>query len=605
MKHFSIILALLSSLAVCQAQEHQVIWLYEGDAPGYEGMKDNESIAGESVRNVVVPTLTVYLPEKDKACGSAMIIAPGGAFINLSMSNEGYEVAEWLCDHGVAAFVLKYRTRPLGDTEEAVNAKLGKIFAQLFGPDANPETPMLSRFGDSEECKAVHYGHQDGLQAMRVVRSRAGEFGIDPERVGIMGFSAGSVVAMNVGMYHDAQTRPGLVAPIYMGWVDPIVVPEDACPLYLVSPQHDLFTPEMPFNMYKAWTKANIEAELHYHAGVDHGFGMRKFGTTIDNWMEGLYRFMQQTGFVKTTTINSITIDEGGEGPYKSVVVEDAGLPGYTIVRPMNLAEAAKDGPIPVILYGNGGCTRDSWSYLPFLTNIASQGYIIISNGYWKDDGLDHRLIRQILNGGLERPREQQPRQRPQANPAMGQGSDTKKADALDYIRALDWLAQKASSPDSEYCGMVDTDNVAAMGQSCGGLQALVLSTLGDERIKTTVALNSGAFPSDTPMYLLPKDDLEKLSHPIIYIIGGETDIAYPNAMDDFKRITGIPVAMTNYPVGHAGTFHELHGGEFTKMALLWLDGTLKGKSANLEIFKDGTLPEGFSPKWTITGKNF
>lgn len=299
MKHFLLfVCAVLMTLAL-GAQE--VVRLYPGDAPGYEGMKDNETISGGTAMNIVVPTLTVFLPAPEKATGAAMIVAPGGAYVTLAMDYEGYDVARWLADHGVAAFVLKYRTRPLGDTPEAIQQKLNGIFAQLFGPDANPETPLLSRFGEEEGCKAVHYGWQDGLQAMRIVRQNAAKYGIDPERVGIMGFSAGSVVAMNVGMWHDADTRPALVAPIYMmGWVDPVEVPADAAPLYLVSPQHDLFTPEMTFNVYNAWTKANIEAELHYHAGVDHGFGMRDMaGKTVNGWIIGLYTFMGQVGFLK------------------------------------------------------------------------------------------------------------------------------------------------------------------------------------------------------------------------------------------------------------------------------------------------------------------
>ena len=277
----------------------EVIRLYPGDAPGYEGMKNNESVEGGTVMNVVVPTLTVFLPAPEKATGAAMVVAPGGAYINLAIDNEGYDVAKWLSDHGIAAFVLKYRTRPMGDTQEEIGKKMMSVMSQLFGPNANLETPMLSRFGESEECKAVHYGWQDGLQAMRIVRENAGKYGIDPDRIGIMGFSAGSVVAMNVGMWHDAQSRPALVAPIYMGWVDPVEVPADAAPLYLVSPQHDLFTPEMTFGMYNAWTKANVEAELHYHAGVQHGFGMRDMpGKTVNGWIQGLYAFMGQVGFL-------------------------------------------------------------------------------------------------------------------------------------------------------------------------------------------------------------------------------------------------------------------------------------------------------------------
>ena len=89
----------------------------------------------------------------------------------------------------------------------------------------------LTRNDDTDESRAVRVGQEDGLRAMKLVRSMAGEFGIDPDRIGIMGFSAGAVLAMNVGLHHDAESRPALVAPIYVGWVDPIEVPADACPL--------------------------------------------------------------------------------------------------------------------------------------------------------------------------------------------------------------------------------------------------------------------------------------------------------------------------------------------------------------------------------------
>ncbi|MBR1434772.1 MAG: alpha/beta hydrolase [Bacteroidales bacterium] len=608
-KRILITLAATLFAAVALSAQNRVIRLYEGEAPGYEGMEDHESFDGRTAMNVVNPTLTVYLPDPDKATGAAMIVAPGGAYVTLSMDYEGYDVASYLADHGVAAFVLKYRTRPLGKTPEESRAKLSSILGDIFRPDAD-RSKTLTRIGDTEESRAVRIAHEDGLQAMKLVRSMADEFGIDPERIGIMGFSAGAVLAMNVGMHHDASSRPALVAPVYVGWVDPIEVPEDAAPLYLVSPQNDLFAPHEPFDLYQAWTKAGIDAELHYHAGVQHGFGMRKLGKTVDNWIDGLYSFMQQTRFVNTTTVNSVTIQDGGDGPFRSVVVEDAELPGYTIVRPQNLKAASKDGPMPVILFGNGGCTRDSWFYLPLLTQIASQGYVIITNGHWTAHGIDGETLRRQYEAIQNRPapapaqnvqREEQPR----PAPAMGQGGDQKKLDALDYIRALDWLEKKAADPKSEYFGTVDTHNTAAMGQSCGGLQALVLSTIGDKRIKTTVALNSGAFPVDAPMYLLSKEDLSKLSNPIIYIIGGESDIAYPNATDDYRRITGVPVVLTNLPVGHNGTYIEYHGGEFTDMALLWLDAQMKGKTSNMEYFKKGTLPEGFSPEWTVVGKNF
>ena len=297
-------------------------------------------------------------------------------------------------------------------------------------------------------------------------------------------------------------------------------------------------------------------------------------------------------------TLRRITVENGGPGPYKAEVVEDKGLPGYSIVKPIDLSTAAKvEGPLPVILFGNGGCSRDAWGFLNFLTNLASNGYVIITNGKWS----------------AEPPRREA--QAPQGAPAnfdreamMEQFKKVEagnSADARDYLRALDWLAKEAVSKKSEYFGSVDVNRTAAMGQSCGGLQALILGTSGDPRIKTTVPLNSGVTsPGDGLSGMVSKDDLSKLAHPICYLIGGKSDIAYPNATDDFKRISHVPVVIANLEVGHGGTYREEHGGTFADMALLWLDYQLKGKEENGLIFRYSQVPANLEG-WTMTSKNF
>jgi len=294
----SIVSLLITLTAFAQVRVLDQIRLYDGASPGME-RSYNEILENGVAKNVCIPTLTAYLPDPARATGSAMIVCPGGAYISLEMDNEGSEVAKWLADKGIAAFVLKYRTRFLGDTPEEIQKKTMEVFAKLFGPAASASTPSLSRFGEDEECVAVQRGYEDGLRAMEILKTKASEYGINPDKIGIMGFSAGAVVAMNVGMNHSKETAPALVAPIYLGWVDPVSVPDDAAPLYLASPQNDMFPASMPQGIYNAWTDKHIPAEIHTYTGVSHGFGMRNGGYTSDGWIEGLYRFMKYVGFVR------------------------------------------------------------------------------------------------------------------------------------------------------------------------------------------------------------------------------------------------------------------------------------------------------------------
>jgi len=303
-------------------------------------------------------------------------------------------------------------------------------------------------------------------------------------------------------------------------------------------------------------------------------------------------------------TVNSITISDGGPGPYKAIVVEDDGLKGFSIIRPKDLASAAAEGKLPVIIWGNGGCSRDSWWFLPYLTNIASHGYVIITNGKWTE-GPDAKQVAEA-QAAAKTQQAQQTQQGAKAEAVHSpSGGDGKRADALELVEALNWLEKQAKTRKSEYYKVVDTDNVCASGQSCGGLQALVMSTIGDFRFKTALLNNTGIFNDQggEMEYLLPKADLKKLVFPVLYVIGGPTDIAYPNAVDDFERIDNVPVTIAQLPVGHGGTFAQKDGGQFAALGLLWLDYQLKGKTGNEKVFRYCQVPEGLD--FELDSKNY
>jgi CubicO group peptidase (beta-lactamase class C family)/dienelactone hydrolase len=272
---------------------------------------------------------------------------------------------------------------------------------------------------------------------------------------------------------------------------------------------------------------------------------------------------------------DEIVVEDGGSGPFPAVVTENPGLPGMTIYRPRDLARFGGGQKLPVLLWGNGACANTTQEHRNFLNELASHGYLVL--------GL----------GPLDQLRERGPASR-------------RPTSSDQLVEALDWILAKNLDAGSGFCGKIDGSRVAAMGMSCGGLQALQIS--GDSRITTTVVCNSGVLPSSSAFPGMPsvtKADLAKLHAPVLYIIGGPSDIAYGNAMDDFARVDHVPFAIAGLDVGHGGTYHEPRGGEFTRVALAWLDWQLKGKQAGSKLFFGEAGDAKLDPKWIFEAKNF
>lgn len=211
------------------------------------------------VRNVMNPTLTPVLPDPARTTGVAVIVAPGGAFRFLSIDNEGYKVARWLADRGIAAFVLKYRTVPVPRDRTEFYRSLGQFMTALPKDDSKPLDPTL---------EAV----EDGQAAVRLVRSRASEWKIDPAKVGFIGFSAGAMTALGVGLAPDKPARPDFIAPIY----PPMMarpVPGDAPPMFLAIALDDqLFAKGKSLGLVDAWRQAGRPLEVHLYEKGNHGF---------------------------------------------------------------------------------------------------------------------------------------------------------------------------------------------------------------------------------------------------------------------------------------------------------------------------------------------
>lgn len=290
---------------------------------------------------------------------------------------------------------------------------------------------------------------------------------------------------------------------------------------------------------------------------------------------------------IQAQTRNSVVMDGGGSGPYKAVMTDDESLPGFTIYRPGDIQSASKvEGALPVVLFGNGGCYRSSQPYAKFLTEIASHGYVLMAVGEWRiEHDPDEAKVWELDD----------------------EKSTLKTNDAKSLVNtALNWLEKENQRAGSEFYQTVNTHNVAAMGYSCGGIQALIMGTLGDKRIKTVVGMNTGAFIDGGPLNgMITKDDLQKLTTPIIYMLGGEKDDAAPNGRDDFKRINHVPVVLATYPsVGHTATYQDHQGGAFGQMARTWLDYQLKGKKQYENLFRYSDKGNDFEG-WEITQKGF
>ena len=354
---FSLILILYSTL---NAQQ-KVIQLYEGPAPGSESWTWNEAENDKNswnttvVYNVTKPTLTVFVPEADKAIGTAVIIAPGGGFHALSINSEGLDVAKWLVQKGVTCFVLKYRlVHVLSNDPTAEFA--GKMGKKEFDDDVSKVMPLVVA---------------DGRNAIAWVRKHAAEYKIDANRVGIMGFSAGGTVASSTLFGYTKENRPDFVAPVYPFFPSAMIgaVANDAPPIFIVTATDDGFgLAPHSIDLYNKWLSTKHDAELHMYARGNHGFGMRKQNLPTDSWIERFYDWLGVQGLlVKKVVDHSLDIYEKKE----FVFAEGKTLP-YRILYPVNY-DKTKKYPLLLFLHGAGERGKDNekqlvWGAKLFIT---------------------------------------------------------------------------------------------------------------------------------------------------------------------------------------------------------------------------------------------
>ncbi len=359
----------------------------------------------------------------------------------------------------------------------------------------------------------------------------------------------------------------------------------------------------------------------------------------------------------KTKETASRTVEDGGTGAFKAVMVSDSSLSQFTIFRPSDMSLITDKTKLPIIAWGNGGCANSPREHLNFLSEVASHGYLVIAIGPMPAESGQRGgagMMGGAMPGGQRRgagampgaagergamPQGAAPGGAAPAGDAGGRGAmpggmmgggmpggmpggmmggrGTRGAGApaaatsdpnakSQLTQAIDWAIAQDSNEASIYYKKLDTKKIAVAGMSCGGIQAYQAAP--DARVSTVMICNSGLFGEGGGgmggMPNLPKSHLEKVHGSIIFILGGESDIAYANGMDDFAKLEKIPAFAANLPVGHGGTYSQPHGGDFAKVATAWLQWQLKADAESAKMFEGEPCGVAKMEGWTIQKKN-
>ncbi|MND63400.1 Acetylxylan esterase precursor [compost metagenome] len=282
----TLLVAIAAAFAFPAAAQTFDVW--PGAAPGSEHAAQVEAVSPfpggrlDVVRNVTRPTLEVFRPAPGTATGAAVVIAPGGGFRYLTMQAEGRDVAQALAAHGVTAFVLKYRTL---ETPADDRAHWRDFF--LFMAEAARSNGAFNL----DDASAL--GVADGLQALKVVRERAVDWDVNPDQVGMIGFSAGARVTAGALLSSDPAARPAFAGLIYGASFNDAPLPADLPPVFLAVAGDDKLAAPTVLNFYQAAIRNGAQPELHIYANGGHGFGMNKQGKSSDFWIDDLLNWLK------------------------------------------------------------------------------------------------------------------------------------------------------------------------------------------------------------------------------------------------------------------------------------------------------------------------
>ncbi|EON78895.1 hypothetical protein ADIS_0792 [Lunatimonas lonarensis] len=258
-------------------------------------------------------------------------------------------------------------------------------------------------------------------------------------------------------------------------------------------------------------------------------------------------------------------IENGGTGDFPAVMTSESTLPTHTVFKPQDLTKFGQNHKLPIIAWGNGACFDSPFEHVNFLNEVASHGFLVVAIGN------------------------------------MPKQTDV-RSKSHKLLDAIDWAIAQNADPTSPYYQKLDTEKIAVSGMSCGGLQTLEVA--GDPRITTVGVFNSGVLPNPgggmPGMPQVTKNQLKNIKVPTLYLLGGESDIAYDNGMDDFNRINQVPIFVGNLDVGHGGTYAQPFGGDFARVATQWYKWQLKGdkEAGNYFTGKNPGISELTGWKW-------
>ena len=432
---------------------------------------------------------------------------------------------------------------------------------------------------------------EDVQHAVKWMKENAQKLGIDPERIGTYGHSAGGHLSLMAGLTARVACAAGGAPPTEIGnpnipWNDhpewwPIgYIRHTNTPFLVLQGGED---PIVKPNLTEDWVTKMQQTGTQVDYVKVHGDHGVAFDKQLEFTRPALDAFFARHLKHQDPTISfeQMKVPEyGGSGPHKAIAVREKSLTDFVVYRPCNMDAAmmterpnffshgtVKTQKLPILIFCNGGCMDTSIGYENMLTDLASYGYVVVAIG-------ELQMFAQ--------------HEKDQHTPS----SMVKKA--------LDWVCQQANDPASPYYNKIDIEKIAAAGHSCGGAQ--VLANAGDPRLKTYLILNAGM--GKMTMADASRKSLKNLHGPILYLVGGTTDVAWKNAQMDYKAIKHVPVVLAdNTQSGHGGTYEQANGGDNARMVRAWLDWQLKGKNEHETLFIGGDLKD--YPQWTIEHKNF